>query len=155
MKYKCKIKKQPEQPVLSIRTKTSVQELPQLLGASYGAIAQYLGSLGENPAGAPFVAYYNMDMQDMQDLDVEIGFPVSKPLAGKDNIQPGKVFGGKVGTCLYVGPYSDCKPAYEALTQFIKDKGHEPTGVAYEFYLNDPATVKPDELQTQIYFPLK
>lgn len=70
-------------------------------------------------------------------------------------IQFGTEFSGKVGTCLYVGPFSNCKPAHEALTQFIKDKGHEATGVAYEFYQNDPATVKPDELQTQIYFPLE
>ena len=37
-------------------------------------IAQYLAEQSEQPAGAPFVAYYNMDMQN---LDVEIGFPVT------------------------------------------------------------------------------
>ena len=152
MDYKCEIKEMPAQPVLSIRTKSAVQELPQVLGASYGAIAQYLGSLGENPIGAPFVAYYNMDMQN---LDIEIGFPVSHPIAGQGNIQPNQVFGGKVATCLYVGPYSDVGTAYDALTQFIKDKGVESTGAAYEFYLNDPQTVQPSELQTQIYFSLK
>ncbi len=152
MDYKCEIKEMPAQPVLSIRTKSAVQELPQVLGASYGAIAQYMGNLGENPTGAPFVAYYNMDMQN---LDIEIGFPVSHPLAGQGNIQPNQVFGGKVATCLYVGPYSDVGTAYDALTQFIKDKGVESTGAAYEFYLNDPQTVQPSELQTQIYFSLK
>ncbi len=152
MDYKCEIKELPAQPVLSIRAKSAVQELPQLLGASFGAIAQYLGGLGENPAGAPFVGYYNMDMQN---LDIEIGFPVSRPLAGQGNIQPSQVFGGKVATCLYVGPYSDVGPAYEALTQFVKDKGFEASGVAYEFYLNDPQTVQPSALQTQIYFTLK
>jgi len=34
------------------------------------AIAQYLGEQGQQPAGAPFEDYYNMDMQY---LDVEIG----------------------------------------------------------------------------------
>ena len=152
MDYKCEVKELPAQPVLSIRTKSAVQGLPQVLGVSLGAIAQYLGSLGENPTGAPFVAYYNMDMQN---LDIEIGFPVSRPLAGQGNIQPNQIFGGKLATCLHVGPYSDIRPAYDALTQFIKEKGVEPTGVAYEFYLNDPQTVQPSELQTQIYFPLK
>ncbi len=152
MDYKCEIKELPVQPVLSIRAKSAVQELPQLLGASFGAIAQHLGSLEENPAGAPFVAYYNMDMQN---LDIEIGFPVSHPLTGQGNVQPSQIFGGKVATCLYVGPYSDVGPAYDALTQFVKAQGCEATGVAYEFYLNDPQTVQPAELQTQIYFPLK
>jgi len=152
MDYKCEVKELPAQPVLSIRTKSAVQGLPQVLGVSLGAIAQYLGSLGENPAGAPFVAYYNMDMQN---LDIEIGFPVSCPLAGQGNIQPNQIFGGKLATCLYIGPYSDVGPAYDALTKFVKDKGVEATGVAYEFYLNDPQTVQASELQTQIYFPLK
>jgi effector-binding domain-containing protein len=152
MDYKCEIKEMPAQPVSSIRTRAAVQGLPQVLGASFGAIAQYLGSLGENPTGAPFVAYYNMDMQN---LDIEIGFPVSHPLAELGNIQSSQVFGGKFATCLYIGPYSDVGPAYDALTQFVTDKGFEATGVAYEFYLNDPQTVQPSELQTQIYFPLK
>jgi effector-binding domain-containing protein len=152
MDYNCEISEQPAQPVLSIRARCAVQELPQLLGVSFGAIAQHLESLGENPTGTPFVAYYNMDMQD---LDVEIGFPVSRSISEQGNIQSNQIFGGKVATCLYVGPYSDVEPAYDALTQFVKDKGVEATGVAYEFYLNDPQTVQSSELQTQIYFPLK
>jgi len=152
MNYNCEIKELPVQPVLSIRARCAVQELPRLLGVSFGAIAQHLGGLGENPSGAPFVAYYNMDMQD---LDVEIGFPVSHPLSEQGDILSNQIFGGEVATCLYVGPYSEVGPAYDALTEFVKDKGGEATGVAYEFYLNDPQTVQPAELQTQIYFPLK
>ena len=46
-------------------------------------------------------------------------------------------------------------PAYEALSAWIEENGYEPTGVAYEFYLNDPGEVPPEELMTQISFPLK
>ena len=92
---------------------------------------------------------------DMQNLDVEIGFPVSRSLSEQGNIQAGKIFDGKFATCLYVGPYSEVGPAYDTLTKFVADRGYEATGVAYEFYLNDPQTVQPAELQTQIYFPLK
>jgi effector-binding domain-containing protein len=152
MDYNCEIKELPAQPALSIRARCAVQELPQLLGVSFGAIAEHLGGMGENPAGAPFVIYYNMDMQN---LDVEIGFTVSRSLSEQGNIQAGKIFGGKFATCIYVGSYDGAAPAYEALTKFVADKGFEPTGVAYEFYLNDPQTVQPAELQTQIYFPLK
>jgi len=152
MDYKCEIKELPAQPVLSIRARCAVQELPQLLGVSFGAIAQHLGGMGENPTGAPFVIYYNMDMQN---LDVEIGFPVSRSFSEQGNIQPSQIFGGKFATSLFVGPYSDAAPAYDALTKFVVEKGYEATGVAYEFYLNDPQTVQPAELQTQIYFPLK
>ena len=152
MSYKCELKEQHTQPALSIRRRTSVQDMPQVLGAAYGAIAQYLQELGEQPAGPPFTAYYNMDMQD---LDVEIGFPVSGKFPGKDDIAASEIPSGKVATCLYVGPYNEMEPAYKALLQWIEDNGYEATGVAYEMYLNDPGQVPPQELKTQIVFPLK
>ncbi|MEE8568429.1 MAG: hypothetical protein V3S81_07445, partial [Anaerolineales bacterium] len=70
MSYKCEVVEQPPQPTLSIRTTTHVKDLPQELGKAYGAIDQYLGQLGEQPTGAPYTAYFNMDMSN---LEVEIG----------------------------------------------------------------------------------
>lgn len=152
MPYECKVAEQPTQLTLSIRTRAAVQDLPQVLGKAFGAIAQYLGELGRQPAGPPFVAYHNMDMQD---LDVEIGFPVPGKLPGRDDIKASEIPGGRAATCLYVGPYSDIGPAYNALSQWMKENGHEPTGVAYEMYLDDPDQTPPEELKTQILFPLR
>ena len=47
MSYECEVKEQAAQPALSIRTRTSVQDISQVLGKAYGAIAKYLGELGE------------------------------------------------------------------------------------------------------------
>ena len=152
MDFQCEIKEQESQATLSIRTRTSIDGLPKLLGESYGKIAGYLAELDAQPAGAPFAAYYNMDMQD---LDVEIGFPVAKPLNGKDDIQASQVPGGKLGFALHTGRYGDIAPAYDALTGFVIEQGFEPSGVAYEFYLIDPQKTLQDKLQTQIIFPLK
>jgi len=152
MSFQCEVETQAAQPTLSIRTRTSVQELPQVFGKAYGAIAQYIGELGELAGGPPFAAYYNMDMQD---LDVEIGFPVPKRLPGRGEIKAGEISAGKAATCLYTGPYQEIGPAYEALSQWIADNNYEATGVAFEFYLNDPSETPPQALQTQIVFPLK
>ena len=152
MSYNCEIVEQPAQPTLSIRAKSAVQDLPQLLGKGYGAIMGYLGELGVDPSGEPFVIYYNMDMQN---LDIELGFPVIQPLPGKGEIHAARMEAGKVATCLYVGPYADCGPAYEALAQFVKDQGYEASGVAIEYYLNDPSQPPYEEPQTRIALPLK
>jgi len=152
MESKCELKYQDTQPVLSIRTRSSVQNLPQVLGESYKRIMQYLGELGELATGAPFVAYYNLDMQN---LDIEIGFPVAKKLPNKDNIEESEIPSGKFASYLHIGSYSEIEPAYNELTQWIQQNGYEPTGVAYEFYLNDPSETPPEELKTQIMFPLK
>jgi len=152
MIYTCELKEQPGEPVLAIRTRTNMEKLPQFLGTAYGAIMKYLSEIGEYPSGPPYAAYYNMDMQD---LDVEAGFPVSKALPGKDEIVSGEILSGKHVACFHVGPYAESVPAYEALTNWVKENKYEPTGVAYEFYLNDPAQTAETELQTRIVFPLK
>ena len=152
MSYKCEVKEQPTQPALTIRTKTSIQDMSQVLGKAYGEIIIYIMGLGEQPSGPPFVAYYNMDMQN---LDIEIGFPVSKKLSDKGDIKSSEIPGGKFAICLYTGPYNEIEPAYNALTQWIKDNGYESTGIAYEIYLNDPRETDPQELKTKIMFPLK
>jgi effector-binding domain-containing protein len=152
MSYNCTIVEKPDQAVLSIRTRSAVGNLPNVLGRAYGELAKYLGELGEAPTGAPFVGYYNMDMQD---LDLVVGFPVSRILEAKGDMQPGQIPGGKQATCLYIGPYNAIEPAYNGLMEYIGQSGHEATGVAYEFYLNDPSETPEGELQTQIVFPLK
>ncbi len=152
MSYQCEVKNQPAQKTLSIRTRTAVQDLSQVFGKGYGAIAQYLGELGEQPIGPPFAAYYNMDMED---LDVELGFPVGRDLPGRAEIKAGEIPGGQVATCLSTGPYSEIESGYTALTRWMEEKGYEATGVSYELYLNDPNETPPAELQTQIIFPVK
>lgn len=152
MAYNCELIEQPPQPTLSIRTTTNIKNLPQELGKAYGTISQYLGQLGEQPAGAPYAAYFNWDMSN---LEIEIGFSVSSSLPAKDNIQSGEIPAGRYARCIYTGPYNKIEPAYNALTAWVKENGCEATGVAYEFYLNDPGEVSPDDLMTQIVFPLK
>lgn len=92
MSYNFELIEETVKPVLSIRTRTSVGNLPQELGKAFTGIIEYLNQLGEQPADAAFAAYYNMDMED---LDIEMGFPVSKSLPGKGEINAGEIPGGK------------------------------------------------------------
>ena len=152
MTYACEISQQIARPTISRRTRTSIDQLPQLMGQIYGAIMQYLGEMGAYPTGAPFAAYHNMDMQD---LDVEIGFPISKALPAKDDLLPGELPGGEAASCIHKGPYDGIGPAHEALMQFIGAQGRESTGVSYEFYVDDPQQVPPEKVRTEIVFPLQ
>ncbi len=152
MSYQIELLELQPQPTLSMRTHTPVSDLPQFLGKAYGSVMQYLSELGELPHGAPFAAYYNMDMEN---LDIEAGFPVGKPLPAKENILSGEIPGGEYAAGTFTGPYEELSAIYDALNEWMQTNGHEPTGIVYELYLNDPSTVAPQELQTQILFPLK
>jgi effector-binding domain-containing protein len=146
----CEIKEYPDRPILSVRTHAGVQELPRVLGDVYGRIMQYLGELKTEPTGMPFVIYYDMDMSN---LDIEVGFETSAGLAGKGDLKPGVIPAAKVVSLIYTGPYEECGAAYESMGQFLKDKKLEGTGVAIEFYLNDPQVDPP--AKTRIEMPLK
>lgn len=140
---------QKEQPVISIRKTTNVGNLKQELGQAFMAVTQYLAESGVAPAGSVFAAYYNMDMEH---LDVEMGIPVSKPLAGKGEIAAGSIPAGKQVSTVHKGPYTQMEGVYNALTEWMKSEGQIPTGVVYEFYLNSPMEVPESELLTKIVF---
>lgn len=152
MGYQFELTEEKDQPVLSVRTRTAVENLPQEFGRVYGTILQYLEEMGEKTEGPAFGAYYNMDMAD---LDVEIGFIVPKPIAGNGAILSHKIAAGKQVSYLYKGPYAEMEPVYNAMMAWIGEKGYEPTGVSYEYYYNSPAEVPESELLTKIVFPLK
>jgi effector-binding domain-containing protein len=151
MTYHIEVTEQPAQPALVIRTHAAAPDLPRLFGEAYGALMRYLGELGEQPVGMPFAAYHNMDMQD---LDLEIGFPVARPLPAKGEIQAGELPAGRWASVLHVGPYDQCGPAYEALAAWINEHNYTPVGVAYEAYCSEPET-PPQEIRTWIRFPLR
>ncbi len=148
----CEIYNQNAQPTLSIRTRAAVQDLPTLIGQSYAAIGAHMKKHGVQPSGMPYTAYFNMDMQD---LDVEIGFPVDRVVSGEGPIQPGEMPEGMYASLLYRGLYSEMGPAYETLKLFIEKSGYKPQGAAYEFYLNSPEEVAMEDLETRIVLPIE
>jgi len=152
MSYNCEKLEREVQPVLSIRTKTSFFQIAQLLGESYMKIMQYLQELGENPAGVPFAGYFSRDMQNM---DIEIGIPVSKKLPDKDDIKASEIPAGNYVSCIHTGAYEKLESTYNVLTEWAEKKGYETSGIAYEIYLDDPGVTPPDKLKTQILFLLK
>jgi effector-binding domain-containing protein len=143
---------QAPQPVLIVHTHTTVNDLPALLGQVYGRIMGYLGAQAEQTALMPFVAYYNLDMQD---LEIDAGFTVTRETPGEGEILAAFIPAGQYAACTHYGPYEACGPAYEAMAAWIAEQGREATGVAYEFYLNDPMTVAPEQIEMRILFPLK
>ncbi len=151
MDFDCKTQTLPAQCVLSVRTHTPVEGLPQVLGQAYMRIFEHLQELGQQPAGAPFVAYYNMDMQN---LDLEIGFPVAELLPARDEVLSHEIPELKAATCLYLGPYPGMAAAYDALNAYVAQNGLSVSGPVYEHYLTDPQFTEPEELLTRIVFPV-
>lgn len=139
-------------PVIYIRTHTSVEKLPQVIGESYRKIASFLQSLGEQPTCVPYTEYYNLDMQD---LEVEMGFPVARMLNGQGEIKAREIPSGRFVAYMHIGPYSQMEEPYREIEKWIQEKGLEKTGECYEYYYNSPQEVPESELKTKIMIPVK
>jgi effector-binding domain-containing protein len=150
--YPCEVQDMPARHTLSIRFRSPVENLPQHFKDAYSSIIRYLGTLAAEHEGAAFAAYHNLDMRN---LDVEAGFPVSSPLPGKGEIRASTIPGGLCAICHYTGPYADMPAAHQALAAFIAAQGYKISGLTtYEWYLNGPDEVSPQELKTDIVYPV-
>ena len=143
---------QPEQHVLTIRaTIDFMNEFSDFCSQSFGGITEYLGRIGELFGDAPFVCFHNMDLEH---LDVEVGFPVAKPINGNVDIKANTIPVQKVVSAIDLGPYEKQDPTLEEIFAWIQSNGYEMQGKIYYQYLND--TERPEsEYLTKMVIPIK
>ncbi len=146
------IRQVPERPMVAIRETATVAELPELMGRCYGEIAAFLEAKGSAVAGPPFALYYSMDTES---FDVEIGFPVESAGDGNKRIRFGTLPAGTAAVEIHRGPYNTLENTYVSMMKEIESMGRQMDTFMYEFYLNDPDVVAPEEIETEIYLPLK
>jgi effector-binding domain-containing protein len=61
---------------------------------------------------------------------------------------------GPVAVARHVGPYEEMGLADHALHAWVEERGFAPAGPIRERYLNDPARVAPDALETEVLLPV-
>jgi effector-binding domain-containing protein len=142
---------QPEQRVLSIRTTINMNDLSNVAEQAYDKIIEYLTQIGELTGGAPYVCYYN---EDLENLDVEIGFPVAKTFQGTNEIAAHTIPVQKVLAGIHLGAYVDSDPLFYEMMQWLNDNGYQTQGTIYNYYLNDSNRPE-NELLTKIVIPIK
>ncbi|WP_283410763.1 GyrI-like domain-containing protein [Anoxynatronum buryatiense] len=141
---------QPEQHVLSIRTTIHFDDYPSTAGQAYGKIMAYADRNGLLFSGGPFVCFHNVDLAN---LDVEMGFPVAKPMTGEGDIGGSVIPARKVVTGIFLGAYTDTDPLMMEILQWIAAQGYEQQGGIYHYYLNDENRSE-SELLTQMVVPI-
>ncbi|NTW51591.1 MAG: transcriptional regulator [Chlorobiaceae bacterium] len=150
--FVCELRELSPVPALMIRVHTSMHDIANLFDAGYREIIALLATQGMKPAGAPYARYFNMESTM---IDIEFGFPVESAAQGGGRIAVGTTPSGKAVTSQYIGPYNEIEPAYDALMKWAGDNGYSLSGEAYEIYLNDPSSIPPDQLRTQVHLLLR
>ncbi len=119
---------------------------------SYQKIGALMGKYGEQPVDVPYVAYYNMDMQD---LDVEIGFIVGRPLEGEGDVKA-VIYpaGPSPAPCTKDPMIAWDRPTKPSMPGSRSRATNLPAWYS-NIYLNYPAEVGPEEVLTRIEMLLK
>ncbi|PPD57875.1 GyrI-like domain-containing protein [Dehalogenimonas etheniformans] len=147
-----KLSDKPAQPVAFIRLHIPQAKLPQTIGETYMKIMEYLQRVKSPLAGEPYVAYYNIDMND---LDVEMGFPVAAPVQAHDDMNFREIPAARYASTVYKGPYAGMETAYGEFMKWLEETGLKPAGPWFEYYLNSPQEVPESEFLTRIEVPVE
>lgn len=96
----------------------------------------------------------NDDSRSDEQIVVHACARVAEPFPQLSRAQVMHLDGGEFASITHVGPYEELGLAYHALYAWAQERGHEPRGLIREVYLNDPAEVPPEALQTEVLMPL-
>jgi len=155
---KAELGEQEEHPALTLRAKVLEKDLPEHVVECFGIIKAYMSKHGAKLNGYPFIAYYNIDLDNLRGggtWDMEIGFPVSKILPDSGKIKMSETLKAKTISCFYKGAYPGLGKAYSLLAGFLKDNNFQPLNISYEYYYNSPEFVPEDELLTRVVLLIK
>jgi effector-binding domain-containing protein len=114
---------------------------------------QVLAREGVSPSGPPLIVYHD-PIDEETEGDIEICVPVGRAISGDSEVYGRDLEGGSMATTTHRGPYEGVALAYHTLIGWISEHGHEIAGPPREVFLNDPQTVPPEELLTQVEFPI-
>ena len=118
----------------------------------YGRLQAYLGKNKGESIGMPMAIWHNFDEKNMV---FEAAFPVAKEMPAGDGVQSRTMPATKVLAVSHIGPYEALEKSTEEIMAYMQKQGYEINGYEFDVYVNDPASVKPEELETRIHFPIK
>jgi effector-binding domain-containing protein len=140
------------QPIVSIRERHPMADVPAFLSRTFGVLFERLGQLAITPAGPPLVIYHAFGPET---IDAEVCVPVDELIAGSEVLMSRVLPAATVVRTLHVGPYEQLGTAYEALTDWIAIHGTEGSGPVRERYLNGPGDgATPSEYRTEVEMPV-
>ncbi|NQY27865.1 MAG: SRPBCC family protein [Flavobacteriaceae bacterium] len=129
-------------------TKLFMEFMPK---AGIHAAAQKLADTDYTPASV----FTKWD-EEKGEAEFYIGLIVRKDIALDKGMEKVTLPDGKNIMITKYGPYgTGDQEAHMAIDQYLKENGLEQNGAIWELYLNDPMLVKPEDVETEIHYPVK
>jgi effector-binding domain-containing protein len=115
---------------------------------------------GYTMAGLPVGVFIDMPGQAPKDEQLwEVRFPVnSRAVPGtvdEHGLGIKKLEGFRFAYAVHTGPLNEIRGTMDGLVSWIRENGCEIAGPLEEVYLTDPAGTAPEELVTEVGFPVR
>jgi effector-binding domain-containing protein len=127
-------KKLDPQLIVSCRTYTSLSRIGDAIGQAFTRIYSHIGKNPVRPAGPCFTLYHDEEF-DPENIDIEIGVPVSEPIAEAEEIVLSELPGGRFLCAVHSGPYDTLNDFYRELGAHIAEHEIETVGPSREVYI--------------------
>jgi effector-binding domain-containing protein len=147
----------PPLKVLGITRTGKYEIIPELLGQVF----QHAMSKGAQFGGPPMFVCHERSGEEVKKAnedgtaEVEIAVPIAGDVEGSGEIRSYELPGGKMARLVHKGPYEKMELTYNQLWAWLCENDRKLTGNIREAYLNDPRTVGPDEILTEILAPIE
>ncbi|TCP28465.1 effector-binding domain-containing protein [Tenacibaculum skagerrakense] len=103
----------------------------------------------------PAALYHKWD-EKTGETEFHIGLFLHKEMPLAEGMEKVTVAGGKYATISKFGNYGDGDyEAHTAIGKYLEATNMKSRFPLYEVYVNDPSKVKPEEIQTDIYYPIE
>jgi effector-binding domain-containing protein len=144
----------PERTIIYLKGHTNWDVAFDTLIDAFKSLNEYLDKQGIKPNGPAMTIYTQTD-------DTGFSFQAAMPIAAaptnppKGDIAIGQAPSGKALKFVHRGSYDAMDSSYEAITNYLDDKGLDAKDLFVEEYATDPAKTDPDKLVINVFVPIK
>ena len=144
----------PERTIIYLKGHTNWDTAFDTLIDAFKSLNEYFDKQGIKANGPAMTIYTQTDDTG---FSFEAALPVAKAPADppKGDIAVGQAPSGKALKFVHRGSYDAMDSTYEAITNYLDDKGLEAKDLFIEEYASDPVTTAQDKLVVNVFVPVK
>lgn len=130
------------------------------VGEAFGKLFGWIAEKGYAPAGPPSGMYCNApglvpDEELVWEIRCPIGGEISPSAPDERGLGIRRVEEAEMAATMHKGPFLEVGNTYGPLVSWIMENGYEIVGPPEEIYFSEPEKTPPEELLTEVMFPVR